>query len=188
MGLKDSTNRWIVKIADSFSWSWSLDFVSRREIICHFPLHSGAGMFEEARQRAEKHVIDEGTRKAESRRPISPTVERMLNEVNEPHDSMLALWIVFSSDHVLMSWWMSFKFNLARISISYLYLVRFFPPVTSFNSAMESAEKDKDKKIAELQQIIRAQQDEIARLRAAVSASEIPASPMGISQVGWGRI
>lgn len=100
----------------------------------------GAGMFEEARQRAEKHVIDEGTRKAESRRPISPTVERMLNEVNEPHD------------------------------------------MTSFNSAMESAEKDKDKKIAELQQIIRAQQDEIARLRAAVSASEIPASPMGISQ------
>jgi len=100
----------------------------------------GAGMFEEARQRAEKHVIDESNRAAEARRPISPTVERMLNEVNEPHD------------------------------------------MTAFNAAMESAEKDKDKKIAELQQIIRAQQEEIARLRAAVSASEIPASPMGISE------
>jgi len=100
----------------------------------------GAGMFEEARQRAEKYVIDESNRKAESRRPISPTVERMMNEVNEPHD------------------------------------------MTAFNAAMEMAEKDKDKKITELQQIIRAQQEEIARLRAAISASEIPASPMGISE------
>jgi len=100
----------------------------------------GAGMFEEARQRAEKYVIDESNRKSESRRAISPTVERMLNEVNEPHD------------------------------------------MTAFNAAMDSAEKDKDKKIMELQQIIRAQQEEIARLRAAVSASEIPASPMGVSE------
>ena len=46
-------------------------------------------MFEEARQRAEKYVIDESNRKAESRRPISPTVERMMNEVNEPHDSKM---------------------------------------------------------------------------------------------------
>merc|ERR1712142_1305924 len=100
----------------------------------------GAGMFEEARQSAEKYVIDESNRKSESRRAISPTVERMLNEVNEPHD------------------------------------------MTAFNAAMDSAEKDKDKKIMELQQIIRAQQEEIARLRAAVSASEIPASPMGVSE------
>ena len=54
--------------------------------------------------------------------------------------------------------------------------------MTAFNAAMDSAEKDKDKKIMELQQIIRAQQEEIARLRAAVSASEIPASPMGVSE------
>ena len=54
--------------------------------------------------------------------------------------------------------------------------------MTAFNAAMEMAEKDKDKKITELQQIIRAQQEEIARLRAAISASEIPASPMGISE------
>lgn len=100
----------------------------------------GAGMFEEARQRAEKYVIDESNRRPEARRPISPTVEKMLTEVNEPHD------------------------------------------MTAFNAAMESAEKDKDKKIVELQQIIRAQQAEIARLRAAVSASEIPASPMGMSE------
>ena len=47
----------------------------------------GAGMFEEARQRAEKHVIDESNRRPEARRPISPTVEKMLTEVNEPKDS-----------------------------------------------------------------------------------------------------
>ena len=57
-----------------------------------------------------------------------------------------------------------------------------FSSVTAFNAAMESAEKDKDKKILELQQIIRAQQEEIARLRAAISASEIPASPMAVSE------
>ena len=44
-------------------------------------------MFEEARQRAEKHVVDESNRKAKARRPISPTLERMLNEVNEPQSS-----------------------------------------------------------------------------------------------------
>ena len=54
--------------------------------------------------------------------------------------------------------------------------------VSAYNLAMESAEKDKDKKIAELQQIIRAQQEEIARLRANISASEIPASPMAVSE------
>jgi len=100
----------------------------------------GAGMFEEARQRAEKYVIDENNRRPEARRPISPTLQKMLNDVNEPHD------------------------------------------MTAFNAAMESAEKDKDKKILELQQIIRAQQEEIARLRAAISASEIPASPMAVSE------
>jgi len=54
--------------------------------------------------------------------------------------------------------------------------------MSAYNLAMESAEKDKDKKIAELQQIIRAQQEEIARLRANISASEIPASPMAVSE------
>merc|ERR1711942_48163 len=100
----------------------------------------GAGMFEEARHRAEKHIIDESNRRPEARRPISPTLQKMLDEVNDPHD------------------------------------------MTAFNLAMESAEKDKDKKIVELQQIIRAQQEEIARLRAAISASEIPASPMAVSE------
>jgi len=100
----------------------------------------GAGMFEEARQRSEKYVVDESNRRAEARRPISPTLQKMLNEVNEPHD------------------------------------------MTAFNAAMESAEKDKDKKILELQQMVRAQQEEIARLRAAISASEIPASPMAVSE------
>lgn len=100
----------------------------------------GAGMFEEARQRAEKHVIDESSRKPEARRPISPTLERMLNEVNEPQS------------------------------------------MGAFQAAMESVEQDKDKKIVELQQIIRAQQEEIARLRANISSSEIPASPSGISE------
>jgi len=100
----------------------------------------GAGMFEEARQRAEKHIIDESNRRPEARRPISPTLQKMLDEVNDPHD------------------------------------------MSAYNLAMESAEKDKDKKIVELQQIIRAQQEEIARLRAAISASEIPASPMAVSE------
>jgi len=100
----------------------------------------GAGMFEEARQRAEKHVIDESNRRPEARRPISPTVEKMLADVNEPKD------------------------------------------MTAFNAMMESVEKDKDKKILELQQIIRAQQEEIARLRAAQSSSEIPASPMAVNE------
>ena len=44
-------------------------------------------MFEEARQRSEKYVVDESNRRAEARRPISPTLQKMLNEVNEPHDS-----------------------------------------------------------------------------------------------------
>lgn len=100
----------------------------------------GAGMFEEARQRAEKHVIDESNRRPEARRPISPTVEKMLTEVNEPKD------------------------------------------MTAYNAMMDSVEKDKDKKILELQQIIRAQQEEIARLRAAQSSSEIPASPMAVNE------
>jgi len=100
----------------------------------------GAGMFEEARQRAEKYVIDESNRRQDARRPISPTLQKLLSEVNEPQE------------------------------------------MSAYNLAMESAEKDKDKKIAELQQIIRAQQEEIARLRANISASEIPASPMAVSE------
>jgi len=104
----------------------------------------GAGMFEEARRRAEKHVIDESNRKEMARRPISPTVEKMLSEVNEPKDMAL------------------------------------------FNAANDLAETNKDKKIDELMQIIRAQQGEIARLRAAVNASEIPASPMASSTTDVG--
>merc|ERR1719219_1530363 len=100
----------------------------------------GAGMFEEARQRAERYVIDETNRRQDARRPISPTLQKMLSEVNEPQD------------------------------------------MAAYSVAMETAEKDKDKKIAEMQQIIRAQQGEIARLRAAISASEIPASPMAVSE------
>jgi len=102
----------------------------------------GAGMFEEARRRAEKHVIDESNRRPDARRPISPTLQKMLSEVNDPQE------------------------------------------MPAYNAAMETAEldQDKDKKIAELQQIIRAQQGEIARLRAAISASEIPASPMAVSE------
>jgi len=100
----------------------------------------GAGMFEEARQRAERYVIDETNRRQDARRPISPTLQKMLSEVNEPQD------------------------------------------MAAYSVAMETAEIDKDKKIAEMQQIIRAQQGEIARLRAAISASEIPASPMAVSE------
>ena len=54
--------------------------------------------------------------------------------------------------------------------------------VAAYNAMMDSVEKDKDKKILELQQIIRAQQEEIARLRAAQSSSEIPASPMAVNE------
>ena len=47
----------------------------------------GAGMFEEARQRAEKYVIDESNRRQDARRPISPTLQKLLSEVNEPQES-----------------------------------------------------------------------------------------------------
>jgi len=107
----------------------------------------GAGMFEKARQRADEHVVDDTNRAEMARRPLSPSLQRMLSEVNEPTNEPLPP----------------------------------APPMPPF--MMNLGDSDKDRKIDELQQIIRAQQEEIARLRAAVAgSSEIPASPSGVDQ------